>query len=103
MKYLRNGKVNITTVFFLVGIFISFSLSAFQSEKKEKPVFQFLNQDSVLISVIEVLDKDNHLTQYKSRVKTPVCEGKVCYDVELIFYWNLVGDFVKYELIPGCH
>lgn len=101
MKYLRNGKVNITTVFFLVGIFISFSFSAFQSEEKEKPVFQFLNQDSVLISVIGVLDKDNHLTQYKSRVKTPVCERKVCYDVELIFYWNLVGDFVKYELIPG--
>ncbi|MFZ4726826.1 MAG: hypothetical protein ACOYMD_15440, partial [Paludibacter sp.] len=100
MKFLENGRVSLTSFFFLVAIFISFSFSTFQSEVKETSVFQFVNQDSVLISVKEVLDIDNTLTMYKSRVKTPICEGKVCYDVELIFYWNLVGDFVKYELVP---
>jgi hypothetical protein len=70
-------------------------------DEKKEVAFQFLNQDSVEIAVQEMLGADSSLIRYKSRVKTPVCEGKICYEVELIFYWNLVGDFVNYELIPG--
>jgi hypothetical protein len=53
------------------------------------------------VSVSEMFDTDGTTLLYKSKFKTPVCEDKICYDVELIFYWNILGDFVKYELIPG--
>ena len=87
--------------YFFLPIFICISFTSFRLEEKNRIAFQFVNQDSVQITVHEVLDSTGSLINYKSRVKTPVCEGKICYDVELIFYWNLVGDFVKYELITG--
>ena len=97
-NYIRNQKYACFYIFLSILLFLSFS---FMLDEKKEVAFQFLNQDSVEIAVQEMLGADSSLIRYKSRVKTPVCEGKICYEVELIFYWNLVGDFVNYELIPG--
>ncbi len=97
-NYIRNQKYACFYIFLSILLFLSFS---FKLDTKKELAFQFFNQDSVEIAVQEVLGADSSLIRYKSRVKTPVCEGKICYEVELIFYWNLVGDFVNYELIPG--
>ncbi len=89
-----------TSIYMLLSILL-FLFFSFKLDTKKELAFEFLNQNSVEIVVHEVLGADSSLIGYKSKVKTPVCEGKICYDVELIFYWNLLGDFVNYERIPG--
>lgn len=81
--------------------FISLLFSVIEPKSTENKAFSIITKDSVKIEVIGVSDSTGKILLYKSRFRTPVCEGKICYDVELIFYWNLLGDFVRYELIPG--
>jgi hypothetical protein len=88
-------------IFLLILLLMNLSFSWLKSAKKENVAFHFLTQDSVVAIVYEVLDADSNLEMYKARIKTPVCENKVCYEVELIFYWDLIGNFKKYELVAG--
>jgi hypothetical protein len=38
---------------------------------------------------------------YKSRIITPVCETDRCYAIEIDFYWDLMGRFVRYDTVAG--
>ncbi len=40
-------------------------------------------------------------TFYFREIFTAVCASEKCYPVRITFYWNLIGDFVGYELPPG--
>lgn len=102
----RRGRSNsvpkkIGRIFLLILLLMNLSFSWFKLARKENIAFNFLTRDSVVATVYEVLDTNNQLVMYKARIKTPVCEDKVCYEVELIFYWDLIGNFKKYELVPG--
>ncbi len=88
----------------LLCIFLSMSLAYAiieQNNYSQKTAFQFVTDEDIEIKVLEVSAPDGALQMYKATVKTPICEDKVCYDVELFFYWNLVGDFINYEIIPN--
>jgi len=50
--------------------------------------------------VFAVKDKTGLIEKYSANVNAPVCEDRVCYDVNLIFNWNLIGEFVSYEVHP---
>jgi hypothetical protein len=42
-------------------------------------------------------DAEGLIDKYRANIKAPVCEDRVCYDVNLVFYWNIIGDFISYE------
>ncbi len=63
------------------------------------PAFSFVTQDSVLVDVFAI-QEDGILTGYTARVGSPICEKTECYEVELDFYWNLIGDFERYVIVP---
>ena len=81
-------------------LFLCVLFSSFNSEKTEQPAFVISTEDSIEYKVYLCLDKENSPHNYKSRIKAPVCEDGLCYDVELIVYWDLVGNFVRFELLP---
>jgi len=62
--------------------------------------FQFLTSDKVLLDIYEVKDSLGLLDGYTAHVKTPVCEDGSCYEVELDFYWDVLGDFIRFEYDP---
>lgn len=99
----RSNSVHIKfgRIFLLILLLMNFSFSWSKSVKKGNIAFCFLTRDSVVATVYEVMDTNSQLVMYKAKIKTPVCENKVCYEVELIFYWDLIGNFEKYELAPG--
>ena len=38
---------------------------------------------------------------YHARIFTPVCETERCYTIELDLYWDLIGNFIRYDTLPG--
>ena len=67
----------------------------------DPPAFEFLTQDSVEVAVYPLYDSEKRLDQYQARIFTPICEDTICYSVELDFYWDLLGNFIEYKLLPG--
>ena len=63
--------------------------------------FQFLTRDSILIDVYEYYDNAGLPEGYKARVTTPVCDDSLCYDANIILYWDLIGNFTRLQPVPG--
>ena len=59
----------------------------------KKIAFNYLTSDAVLLAVQYHYDSIGSWVGYTSLIKTPVCEDQLCYDVELEFYWDLIGNF----------
>jgi len=81
-------------------LFLCLLFSSFNIENKQQPSFDVTTEDSIQFKLYLSVDKDNMPENYISRIKAPVCEDGLCYDVELIVYWNLVGNFVRFESLP---
>ncbi len=63
----------------------------------ETPVFRVKMQNGGYFQVFENRDSSGILKGYWSNIIAPVCEDSVCYNVDILFKWNLLGDFVAYE------
>jgi hypothetical protein len=40
------------------------------------------------------------LERYSADIVAPVCEEGICYNVNVIFNWNLIGEFINYQTQP---
>ncbi|MBV5283563.1 MAG: hypothetical protein JZU53_14170 [Paludibacter sp.] len=92
----NNNRIILSLLFFLSLIISSFSL-----KKDEIPTFVITTKDSIEYKLYLSLDITNIPQNYKSQIKAPVCEDGLCYDVELIVYWDLVGNFERFEVLPN--
>ncbi len=89
----------------IVLIVVSQSLSLFsfaQETLKSNPkiAINYLTQDSVLLTIYETQDLKGHLDGYTAHIVTPVCKKGQCYNVELDYYWDILGDFFDFSIIP---
>lgn len=99
-----NPIVNIRNKFLLYAIIpgiLCLSVVLIKNTGKQEIAFQYLTNDSVLLDIYEDYDTAGLLEGYTSHIKTPVCEDSLCYEAELIFYWNLIGNFQRFSIIPG--
>jgi hypothetical protein len=65
-----------------------------------KKAFHFQTPESVDVDVFALLDADSILVGYKASVFSPVCGDTACRPVELDMYWDVLGNFNKFELPP---
>lgn len=42
----------------------------------------------------------DQLEKYSATIQAPVCEEGICYNVNVIFNWNLIGEFIDYQVQP---
>jgi hypothetical protein len=56
---------------------------------------QIENGGSFYVNALK--DAEGLIDKYRANIKAPVCEDRVCYDVNLVFYWNIIGEFISYE------
>lgn len=83
-------------------LFIISSLTSFFWIKDEEDfIFEIALENGDAFKVVEIKDKNGLLEKYKANIEAPVCEEGVCYNVNLIFYWNLIGEFLSYETLPN--
>ncbi len=87
----------------LSGIYIiittAFLLFPGKNLRQEK-AFEVYSEDSILMEVALVYNAQDLPDYYFSHVKTPVCEDSLCHLVEIDLYWDLLGNFQKYEVPP---
>ena len=93
--------LNVRTIKLFLLLFLCFFFVSFKVDPHLNPAFIVTTKDSVEYKVIINKDNENKPINYKSKIKAPVCEDGLCYDVELIVYWNLVGSFERFEILPN--
>ncbi|MEZ4905886.1 MAG: hypothetical protein R2822_31030 [Spirosomataceae bacterium] len=69
--------------------------------KKEGFAFEIELKNGGSFEVFEVKNEMGGLEKYTANIQAPVCEEGVCYPISLIFNWNLIGEFMNYEMIDG--
>jgi hypothetical protein len=42
----------------------------------------------------------DQLEKYSATIMAPVCEEGICYNVNVVFNWNLIGEFLDYQVQP---
>lgn len=85
----------------LVCLFCLLTSFNFQDSKRGDIAFRYQTNDAVWLNVYEELDSRGVLKGYTSDIKSPVCEHGLCYDVELNFYWDVLGNFRDFEILPN--
>lgn len=63
------------------------------------PAFEIKTKNSGSFAVHEVRWGDQ-LEKYSANIMAPVCEEGICYNVNVIFNWNLIGEFIDYQTQP---
>ncbi|MCL6260845.1 hypothetical protein M3O96_17210 [Aquiflexum sp. TKW24L] len=57
--------------------------------------------DSIRYEIWLVSDPSNQPDHYYGEIFTPVCYSRTCYPVFINYRWDLLGNYVKYELSEG--
>lgn len=65
-----------------------------------EPAFQYLTNDSIALDIFETFDAAGLLNGYRTHVLSPVCEDGLCYEAELDFFWDILGNFTKFTVDP---
>lgn len=74
---------------------------AASQQKRSEPVFVESINDSTEVEVHLRYDANNQPTHYFTHVNTAVCEEGLCKLLVVDVYWDLLGNFLRYELPEG--
>jgi hypothetical protein len=82
------------------SIFLCLFCSSFLIyDHQERADFEVRMKNGGIFKVIALHDKYGLIDTYRANIVAPVCEDRVCYDVNLIFNWNLIGEFIDFEIL----
>jgi len=70
-----------------------------ETSPPEKKVFEVNTNDSVLVEVMLRYEAEQP-QEYVAHVTTPVCKEGLCHILVADLYWDLLGNFLRYELPP---
>ena len=100
--------MKVALIFILMLLFVKSKVSFVPERllelKREAMVKNYhpLENEDLIISASDLVEVGAGTeTFYFREVFTSVCESDKCYPVRITFYWNLIGDFVGFELPPG--
>ena len=87
----------------LATAFAGLSYAQDGNEARVVNAFSESINDSIRVDVKLTYGDDGHPEAYFCHVNTPVCEEGLCKLMVLDIYWDLLGNFLKYEVPPGEH
>ncbi len=67
---------------------------------EKKLAFRYTTDEQVKLSIFGVYDELGILQYYTCRIKTPVCRNDYCDVVEIDFFWDILGNFTEFQLLP---
>jgi hypothetical protein len=84
-------------------LILLFGIFLFGSDEKyqERPISTFVVADTISASLHVKRDSAGLPDGYEARIFTPVCETERCYAIEIILHWDLIGNYVKFDTLPG--
>lgn len=66
----------------------------------EQKVFSLPAKDSTFLNPVYFIPGDSS-AYYYSQITTPVCEDTLCQLVRLNVYWDLAGNYLRLDTVPG--
>lgn len=58
-------------------------------------------KDSVFLNPVFLTNSVGDHYVYKSILKTPVCNDTLCQIVQIKVIWDLIGDYIRFDTLPG--
>ena len=58
-------------------------------------------KDSVFLNPVYLTNSTYHQYVYESVIKTPVCNDTLCQVVQLKVFWDLTGDYIRFDTLKG--
>ncbi len=55
----------------------------------------------LVLEIFGVYHQKEVLEYYTSRIQSPICKNNECHEVEIDFYWDILGNFTKFERLPN--
>ena len=91
---------------FLIWIIL---LSGFKDQKSKiryngeysEEVAIIPGKDSVFLNPVFLNISDNDLYVYESILRTPVCNDTLCQIVQIKVFWDLIGDYTRFDTLAG--
>ncbi len=88
----------------VVTILIGFlGLATWLSREKSglaRSAFKIGMKNGGEFEVYKVLDWEGKLEKYTANIDAPVCEEGICYNVNIRFDWNVIGEFSDFQVPP---
>ncbi|MEM9829315.1 MAG: hypothetical protein AAF944_01680 [Bacteroidota bacterium] len=75
-------------------------LSLWYENTSEEKAFEIYYQDSIKVEVQLHYQTEQRPEYYVAHVTTPVCKEGLCHILIVDLYWDLLGNFMRYELPP---
>lgn len=94
------NSVNRYFLYLLLPFLISFSLYEHR-EVEMKHAFDVTTKDSIVLKVNLAYDSAGLPDYYQCWVESPVCDDGLCKLIALDMYWDLLGNYVRYEVPQG--
>ncbi len=58
-------------------------------------------KDSVFLNPVFLNISDDDLYVYESILRTPVCDDTLCQIVQIKVFWDLIGDYIRFDTLAG--
>ncbi|MDN3686360.1 hypothetical protein [Cyclobacterium jeungdonense] len=75
--------------------------SPYHSGKDTRRLIEQVETDSVRYELFVVEDSEGVAREYMAEIFTPVCHTNKCYPVYINFFWDLLGNFDRFEMPEG--
>lgn len=87
----------------LILLIVTISLVGLHEREKpvKKTLIESLQTDSLRYDMYLLEDELGQAEGYMAEIFTPVCHTNECYPVYIDFYWDLLGNYKKYEVPEG--
>jgi hypothetical protein len=66
-----------------------------------KEVALLPGKDSVFLNPVYFTNSVDDQMYYVCILKTPVCNDTLCQMVQIKIFWDLIGDYIRYDTLPG--
>ncbi|MEX2567988.1 MAG: hypothetical protein WD431_18720 [Cyclobacteriaceae bacterium] len=81
-------------------LFLSLDL-ALEEEYESVNVSDFLHDQLIAPINLQLKTHKNQARYYESQIRTSVCDDEICEIMHIRLLWDLVGNYVGYDTIPG--
>ena len=87
-------------IILLSGFKDQYSQNRYAGEYSEE-VAIIPGKDSVFLNPVFLNISDDDLYGYESILKTPVCDDTLCQIVQIKAFWDLIGDYTRFDTLAG--
>jgi len=98
---MRKPGIFVVIMIFTAVVFHSLAFSQNRGDSC-RTAFNFNIDEFSVSNTIKICNNENHIPfGYEADINMPVCDDTLCANVVLKLYWDLAGNYKRFDTIPG--